>query len=571
MDPLTVGSATGPVSESALAAPSSSPELRRVLASIRILVAVVAATEAVSLTAANREALLLVVLGYAAYAGWLCWVELNGHAPLLPRLTSWIDAVWILFFTWLAGTQTSVFILLLLFPILFASLSFGFASGLLVSLFAALVAATELMLLGQQGGRLAPDAMLQPLSLLVLGPLTAGLARAGVQMNDQRTLTDHLLAHTDPRLGVRRVAETLLRALTPRFDADVGLLLAWLPDSEPRLFRCDRAGNFIELSGALRATLLAALDALPRDIAGAYRLSQLFGRYALHHYAGFDVDRRASTNAGRAAAEQLADLIDARSLVAVPTCRRAPHASWLVLESGRQRYRSRDAELLAGVMEQLAPVIENAGLLERLADEAIATERARIGRDLHDSAIQPYLGLKYGIEALARKAGPDNPLHDDIRALRDRAISELHQLRELVTGMRSGASGADDALAPALQRQAKRFSELFGIDVAVRCDGGLDVGRKVAAAIFPMVDEALTNIRRHTDAHRADVVVGAHDDAYVLQISNEHDRQKPPPPFVPRSIVERAESLDGHATVERSRPGFTDLIISIPRTTGVRT
>ncbi|MCK0510453.1 GAF domain-containing sensor histidine kinase [Aromatoleum buckelii] len=539
------------------------PELRRILANIRVIVAIVAITEALSLSGTGRTPAALAAVGYAVYAGWLCWVETRGNHPVLPRITPWVDAGWILLFAWLAEAQSSLFILLLLFPVLFASLSFGFVSGLLVSLFAAAVAAAQLLIHKGYGDIPWQGAMLQPLSLLVLGPLVAALARAGVQMNEQLTVADRLLGQLDPRRGVRRIAETTLRTLTHHFDADRGLILLWLPDSEPRLFDCDASGNVNELSGELHASLVESLGCLPPDVAAVHHLGHV-GRLPLRRHSGFDLETRASNSAARAAAEQLAQLLDAQSMVAMPICRRAPHPCRLLLASRHRRYRARDAELLYGVMEQLAPVIENAGLLERLTEAAMATERARIGRDLHDTAIQPYLGLKYGIEALARKAAPDNPLHRDIHALKDVAISELHHLRELVTDMRAGACGADDALAPALRRQAKRFSELFGIEVSVCCEGELPVRRSLAAAIFAMVGEALTNIRRHTDASRAEIVVSAQAGVCSLRITNAHDPHAPPPPFIPRSIVERAESLHGRAVVERQRPGLTDLIISIP-------
>jgi signal transduction histidine kinase len=566
MDRYTAGAEPVPAA-AAIAAANNSPELRRVLANIRVLVAIVAATEASSLSAATRPSLVLAVLGYAAYAGWMCWVEIHGSRPLLSRLTSWVDAVWILLFAWIAVGQNSLFILLLLFPVLFASLSFGFTFGLLVSVFAAVAAGVLLLFEGPVPAPLTLELMMQPLSILLLGPLVAGLARAGVQMSEQMMIADRLLAQADPRLGVKRVAETLLRPLAQHFEADLALLLVWLPDSDPRLYRCDRNGTFAEVSGELHAELLEGLGRLPAGIASVHHLAHLFGRFPLRYHSGFHVVTKAPSAAARPAVQQLAEALDAHSLIAIPVCRRAPHPCRLVLVSDQRRYRSRDADLLFGVMEQLASVIENAGLLERLADEAMATERARIGRDLHDSAIQPYLGLKYGIEALARKAGPDNPLHRDIHALQEVAISELHQLREMVTGMRSGASGIDDALAPALRRQAKRFAELFGIEVSVHCEGELPISRRLAAAIFPMVSEALTNIRRHTNATRAELVVSAHTDAHVLRIVNAHDIESPPAPFVPRSIVERAESVQGRAVVDLAQPGFTALIISIPRTT----
>lgn len=545
----------------------NSPELRRVLANIRVLVAIVAATEAVSLSASTRPTMMLAVLGYAAWAGWLCWVELHGMRPIRSMLTSWVDAIWILLFAWLAGTQSSLYTLLLLFPVLFAALSFGFVPGLVISLFSAAGAAGELLLRDMNIGRLSPEIILQPLSILVLGPLVAGLARAGVQMNEQMSIADRLLGAADPRLGVKRVAETLLRAVSRHFSADLGLLLIWLPGGDARLFRCDRNGRFAELDGELRTALVDALVRLPADVVSVHHHAHLLGRLPLRYTSGFDLVNKTPTNAAREAVQDLAEALDAHSMIAIPICRRGPHPCRLVLESAHRRYRSHDADLLAGVMDQLAPVLENAGLLERLADEAMATERARIGRDLHDNAIQPYLGLKYGIEALARKAGADNPLRTDILALQEVALDELHTLRELVSGMRNGASGGDDALCPALQRQAKRFTELFGIDVSVQCEGNLSIRRKLAAAIFPMVSEALTNIRRHTAAPRAEILVRADDNDYTVEIRNPHDIDSPPEPFVPRSVVERADSVSGCVVVDIQQNGITALMISIPKTT----
>lgn len=558
--------ATAPGASATSTRPRGSDDVWRVLANIRVLVAIVAATEAMSLPVATRQPMMLAVLGYAAWAGWLCWVEVNGSRPALSPLTSWIDASWILLFAWLGGTQSLLFTLLLLFPILFAALSFGFVSGLLVSLFAAAGTAAELILRGQHVGPLTPEIVLQPLSILVLGPLVAGLARAGVQMNEQASIADRLLAQADPRRGVKRVAETLLQAVVPHFSADLALLLIWLPGSGPRLFRCDGGGRFSEVSGELRSHVLDVLVRLPADVANVHQQVNLLGRFPIRHHGGFHLASKLPTSVARAAVEDLAVALDARSLIAIPICRRGPHPCRLVLESGQRRYRSRDAGLLAGVLEQFAPVIENAGLLEHLADEVMATERARIGRDLHDTAIQPYLGLKYGIEALARKAGADNPLRKDIHALQEVAIGELHHLRELVSGMRCGAAGVDDAFGPALRRQGRRFAELFGIDVAVQCEGGLPIRRKLAAAILAMVSEALTNIRRHTRATQADIVVRDEADAWAVHIRNEHDTRSPPAPFVPRSLVERAESIGARVVVDIQPDGITDLMISIPKT-----
>lgn len=367
---------------------------------------------------------------------------------------------------------------------------------------------------------------------------------------------------------MERVARAVLAGLGERFDADRALLLIWLPGCEPRLFRADDQGNTAELCTSVVAPLLELCSRLPREVASVHEVAHELGPGHVRRHHGFHVTRQQATGEARAAMTALAERLDARSLLGVPVCRRSPHPCWLFLDSSRRPYRPRDVELLFRMTEPLAPVIENASLLEQLSDEAAATERARIGRDLHDTAIQPYLGIKYGIEALARKARPDNPLHHDILALREMVTSELHELRELISSMRAGVARGDDILAPALRRQAKRFTELFGIEVTVECEGDIPISRNLSAAFFHLIGEALTNIRRHTRATRAEIRVSVEPQAFVLRIGNDHGPDAPPAPFVPRSITERAESLGGTAVVELQRPDFTDILITVPRPRG---
>lgn len=543
-----------------------SADLRRVLANFRVLVALLALAEAASRPLSSVPLIVAAALVYAAYAVGLWGMEIANRPVARGRMPVWGDVAAILTLAALAGPQANPFVLLLFFPVLLAALMYGFVAGVQVSIVASFAAGGLAVIRGEPLEALSHPAILHPLALLLIGPLVAGLARTGTRRSEQHAIVERLLEQADPRLGVRRIAEILLQALARHHDAELGVLLVWLADGEPRVFRCDAAGRVRELSGALGTMLRDALANLPPDIANVHHVAHLFGRIPVRYRSGFHVGTQQPTNAGRHAMQELADALDARSLVAVPLCRRSPHPCRLVFESGRRRFGPRSAEVLAGVMEQLGPVIENAALLERLADEAIATERARIGRDLHDSAIQPYLGLKYGIEALARKAMPDNPLYRDIHALQDVAVAELHQLRELVSGMRCDGGGADNALVPALRRQARRFGELFGLDVTVHCDDEPHVGRRLAAEIYPMVSEALTNIRRHTTATHAEIRVGESGAQYVLHVTNSHDPLAPPAPFVPRSIAERAESIGGCAVVDLCAPGVTDLMISIPRT-----
>ena len=58
------------------------------------------------------------------------------------------------------------------------------------------------------------------------------------------------------------------------------------------------------------------------------------------------------------------------------------------------------------VMREMLPLLERSDLLEQLQRETASRERERIGRDLHDSAVQPYLGLNTASRRCLGKQAP---------------------------------------------------------------------------------------------------------------------------------------------------------------------
>jgi len=539
-----------------------SPELGAVLMSVRLIIAVVVVLEAITLALMEQPAPAAIVVGYACYAFALAVRTVRSGAAAESLMTLSGDVLWLLLLAWIAGVSSSIFILLLLFPVLFAALGLGVLFGLLISLVAAV--GSVIIVRHNLGSELSFSDMLLPLSILILGPLTAALLRPAVHRRAQTVLADQLLDRADSRQGIERVLDLLLKTLQQRYAARRITLLLRLPGSDPRLFRRD-ASVLVELKGVDASGLIEVYERLPDGVASERRLLRLPGGGVLSRYRGFDTGKRRWTMRGRGEVETLAERLQAESLVVVPVCRRFSRVCWLTVEAGLQRLYLREMDELVSIMDQLAPVIENAVLLEQLCDEAMLTERARIGRDLHDTAIQPYLGIKFAIEALALKASPGNALHDDIVSLREMVASELQHLHEVVSSMRSGGMYGDGALATALHRQAKRFSELFGIAVAVHCESDVPVSRWRAAAFLQIVSEALTNIRRHTRARSAEISLIFDHNQFVLRISNDHgEASQPPSQFMPASMTERTKSLGGRVLVQLQRPGFTDVIIIVP-------
>jgi len=207
--------------------------------------------------------------------------------------------------------------------------------------------------------------------------------------------------------------------------------------------------------------------------------------------------------------------------------------------------------------EQVVPVLDNATLLEQLVAATAETERMRIGRDLHDSAIQPYVGLKFAVEALARRVPADSPLANEVHSLVKMVTQELVLLREIVSGLRSQDNHGEALLERAVRRQAARFAKLFGMDVRVCAQGDLRMSRRLSGELFHMVSEALSNVRRHTQARRAMVTLTGGDDVVLAVINEAVPGESRPAKFEPRSLTERAADLGGLVEIEITAEGTT--------------
>jgi signal transduction histidine kinase len=237
----------------------------------------------------------------------------------------------------------------------------------------------------------------------------------------------------------------------------------------------------------------------------------------------------------------------------------------LCLHRSGAAFTAGDLLWLADVLHEVMPLLERADLLEQLQRETASSERERIGRDLHDSAIQPYLGLKYGLEALARQAGPANPIGGQIADLVHMATDELQALRDVIGGLRRGAdpADADDAPLAALERQAQRFQVLYGLRVRIVATDAPRLRGAMAKAVLLMVNEALTNVRRHSSASEVIVQLEVRHSNLLLRVRNDSRERQPTANFVPRSLTERASALGGAVTV-RHENGSTEIVIALP-------
>jgi signal transduction histidine kinase len=152
--------------------------------------------------------------------------------------------------------------------------------------------------------------------------------------------------------------------------------------------------------------------------------------------------------------------------------------------------------------------IENARLHEQVQRLAIVDERERISKDLHDGIIQNIYAVGLSLEDIPDFLR-DDP--DEVERRVERAIDSLHltirDIRNFIFGLRPELlSGASLMTGLAAIVEESRYNSMIDVELH---HGGIDVEPDPAttAHLLGVVNEALSNIARHSGASRASVWV----------------------------------------------------------------
>jgi signal transduction histidine kinase len=232
--------------------------------------------------------------------------------------------------------------------------------------------------------------------------------------------------------------------------------------------------------------------------------------------------------------------------------------------SRQQRYTRRDLVPLWHGAKHACILIESVWLADRLAREVASQERRRISRDLHDSAIQPYIGLKLGLEAMRRRLRGSAELVGDLDELIKIARDGIGELRDYVGSLKKAEARKQvTSLLAAVRMQAKKFAEFYGIDAQVIANDDIPVSAPLQQEIMHIVREGLSNIRRHTCAERATINLREAHGQLLVEVINDNG-QASKRGFFPRSISERAKELGGRVSVQHRSGQRTVVAVELP-------
>lgn len=168
----------------------------------------------------------------------------------------------------------------------------------------------------------------------------------------------------------------------------------------------------------------------------------------------------------------------------------------------------------------------------RELDQVKLVERERLARDLHDTVAHHITAMAIRAQAGIATAGTDpSAAVDALRVIDAEAGRALDEMRSIVRILRT--ADAADPEEPAGLSPHPRVADLErlvspprgGPAVAVEVDGDIDdLPSPVAAAVYRLAQEAVTNARRHArNATRIDVRVTADDAEVRLRVNDDGD------------------------------------------------
>jgi signal transduction histidine kinase len=212
-----------------------------------------------------------------------------------------------------------------------------------------------------------------------------------------------------------------------------------------------------------------------------------------------------------------------------------------------------------------ARTVERQRLRDTLA--AAEAERRRWARDLHDGPLQ---GLSALLMLLSRMRRTE-PQHRD--AILDETVSQLEHeitgLREVISDLRPAALD-QLGLQAALRTLAERFTAANGLECTLELQlGERRLETEIETLAYRIVQEALTNVGKHAQAHAVRVALTPEHACLVLQVDDDgcgipDASLRRPGGFGLTGMAERAELAGGSLDVRRHPRGGTRVTLIIP-------
>jgi signal transduction histidine kinase len=264
------------------------------------------------------------------------------------------------------------------------------------------------------------------------------------------------------------------------------------------------------------------------------------------------------------------------TLLAVPILCKSPFRGNLYVAEKKStpEFSAEDEESLIRFATSAAIAIDNAHLHHQLRNLAVAEERVRIAREIHDGLAQILAYVNTKAQAVKEYLQRDRV---------EEASRQLEQLaaaaRDVYTDAREGIValrtqvGPDQCLEEALGEFIDRWEKQSGIVGELKIHGEITIAPTIELQLLRIIQEALSNARKHSGAHHARVELRQNDRSISASVEDDGTGFDPAararaafPQFGLAIMKERAESIGGSLDLDSSPGNGTKVKIDIPLT-----
>ncbi len=236
-------------------------------------------------------------------------------------------------------------------------------------------------------------------------------------------------------------------------------------------------------------------------------------------------------------------------------------------------FTAQERSLLGALADMASIAVRTARLHEAEEQWTIHAERDRIARELHDSLAQVLGVIHLQLRSLEARAKDEASLGiaDELSAIAETADEAYRDVREAILGLRETVR-EDDGLEGSLREYLRKYSRQTGIVATLTCEG--DTRRALTprseVQLLRVVQEALTNTRKHSQAHRVSIRIDCLGAGATLTIEDDGVGFDPSTiassmegGFGLKSMRERVEQIGGSIDVQTAPQHGTTIVVQL--------
>ena len=244
------------------------------------------------------------------------------------------------------------------------------------------------------------------------------------------------------------------------------------------------------------------------------------------------------------------------------------YGSLMLYYRAPRRFSAEEIELANTVGDQTALAIENARLRTQVERTAVAAERSRIARDLHDSVTQTLFSASIIAEVLPKlwRRSQDDALFrlDELRQLTRGALAEM---RTLLLELRP-ATLIEVELSELLRQLTEAITGRARIPIDLVIESAQSLPPDVKVAFYHVAQEALNNVAKHSRATHVTLTLNCQADHARLSVRDDGRGfiiERVTPEHLGLTIMhERSEAIGARLQIDSRLDKGTEITIHWP-------